>query len=167
MQPILDRDLLRILVGLAIALAWTGPASAGSVVDVQLRAIDQAHLYFPGPTPDSGREVQMPVDFPVGDWVSVQMTLTVESFATPGRCSYPNPTGDIFDRSASVFLVLDESCLAGSRCMGTDGQVELMKAITPFGTDTRTGPRILTMDITPFAPLLVGTKYVGAWIDTY
>ncbi len=51
--------------------------------------------------------------------------------------------------------------------MGTEGQVELMKAVTPFGTDERTGPRVLTLDITPLAPLLVGTKFLGAWISTY
>ncbi len=133
----------------------------------ELRAIDQAHLYFVGTERDSGREAVRAVDFPVGDWVNVQLTLTLDSRATPGICSYPNPTGDIFDRSASVFLILDESCLDTPSCIGTSGQIELLKAVTPFGTDTRTGPRIYTFDITPLAPLLVGRKNVAAWIDTY
>jgi hypothetical protein len=42
-----------------------------------------------------------------------------------------------------------------------------MKAVTPFGTDERTGPRVLTYDITPLAPLLVGNKPLGLWVDTY
>jgi len=145
------------------ATAWT----ADGTETIELRAVDHVHLQFPGPFADNGREAQIPIDFPKGNWVNIQMRLTVESMATAGRCTYPNPTGDIFDRSASVFLILDESCLAGFRCMGSDNQIELMKAITPFGTDDRTGPRVLTMDVTPFAPLLSGTKYIGVWVDTF
>src|SRR5262249_63082 len=115
----------------------------------------------------SGREAVRPVDFPVGGWVNVQLTLTVDSHATPGLCTYPNPTGDIFDRSASVFLILDESCLDTPSCIGTSGQIDLLKAVTPFGPGPRPGPRVYTFDITPVAPLLVGTKYVAAWIDPF
>ena len=35
------------------------------------------------------------------------------------------------------------------------------------GTQTRTGPRALTLDITPLAPPLTGTKYIAVWVDTY
>jgi hypothetical protein len=145
----------------------TAQRSSNGSGTVQVRAIDEAQLYFVGPERDSGREALRQVKFPKGNWTNVQLTLTVDSRATPGMCSYPNPTGDIFDRSASVFLVLDEMCVDASSCMGTAGQIELLKAITPFGTDTRTGPRMYVFDITPFAPLLTGTKYVGAWVDTY
>src|SRR5262249_638701 len=165
------------LLGLAIAASAMAhakgadenarPGRAGSTETIQLRAVDHVHLQFPGPFADNGREAQIPVDFPKGSWVSIQMTPPVESLAPAGRCTYPNPTGDIFDRSASVFLILDESCLGAFRCMGSDNQIELMKAITPFGTDDRTGPRVLTMDVTPFAPLLSGTKYIGVWVDTF
>ncbi len=61
---------------------------------VELRAIDQAHLYFVGKERDSGREAVRAVDFPEGAWVNVQLTLTIDSRATPGMCSYPNPTGE-------------------------------------------------------------------------
>ncbi len=160
------QKVLGLAVVCAAGLAAAKPAERAGTT-VQLRAFDQAHLAWQSPGPDSGREAQAQVTFPEGKWTKVEVTFTVDSRATPGRCSYPNPTGDIYDRSASVFLILDENCIGGERCIGSDGQVELIKAITPFGTDERTGPRALTLDITPLAPLLTGTKYMGVWIDTY
>lgn len=166
MRTVYQRTLF-VAAALAVGLVAHAQPRANGNGTVQLHAVDQAHLAWQSPGPDSGREAQIPVSFPDGDWTKVEITLTVDSGATPNLCSYPNPTGDIYDRSASVFLILDESCIDGTRCIGTDGQLELMKAITPFGTDTRTGPRALTLDITPLAPLLTGTKYIGVWIDTY
>src|SRR3981081_3683589 len=139
-----------IAVLLVAGAAIATPVANGDGT-VQLRAFDQAHLAWQSPGPDSGREAQVPVIFPEGKRTKVEVPFPVDRRDTPNRCAYPNPPGDIFDRSASVFLVLDESCIDGPRCIGTNGQVELMKAITPFGTDERTGPRALTLDITPLA----------------
>ncbi len=125
---------LPIAVLLVAGVSIAKPVATGDG-SVPLHAVDQAHLAWQGPGPDSRTEAQVPVTFPEGKWTKVEVTFTVDSRATPNRCTYPNPTGDIFDRSASVFLVLDESCIDGQRCIGTNGQVELMKAITPAGAD--------------------------------
>jgi hypothetical protein len=44
---------------------------------------------------------------------------------------------------------------------------ELIHAITPFGTDARTGVRLYEMDVTPLAPLLTGTQEFGVNIGTW
>jgi hypothetical protein len=61
----------------------------------------------------------------------------------------------------------------GGSCL-TPGNLELMRAITPFGTDAKppdgTGQvpaRSLTLDITPYASLLTGTRYVGTEIVNF
>ena len=131
----------------------------------------------------------MPATFPEGDWTRVLVTYTMDSrLCEPPaggnvtKCGSGNPCvnpqcngfpayntcGDPWDRLAHLFVVLDETCIAGVGSCINDNQLELMRAITPFGTDADppdgTGvvpPRELTLDITPFAPQLTGTKYVG------
>ena len=69
---------------------------------------------------------------------------------------------------------MEDDCIEAGGSYITDANPELMNAVTPFGTDcpppNGTGevpPRVLTLDITPFAPILTGTKYVGAHIGHY
>jgi hypothetical protein len=78
-----------------------------------------------------------------------------------------NPCGDPWDRLAHMFLVLDDCIAGGGNCITPDN-LELIRAITPFGTDAEppdgngnVPPRKLTLDVTPYLPLLQGTKYVG------
>ena len=85
-----------------------------------------------------------------------------------------NPCGDPWDRGAHLFLVQDESCIQNGQSCINSNQVELMRAITPFGTDApppdgsgEVPPRVLTLDITPYASLLSGSKYIGAEIGHY
>ena len=134
-----------------------------------------------------GFQLMVPVDFPVGNWTKVSVTYTLDSrLCKPGqmgctdKCGSTNPTpggwnpcGDPWDRIAHLFLVLD-GCIAGTGSCITNDNLELMRAITPFGTDAPapngTGavpPRALTLDITPYAPLLTGTRYVGAEIANF
>jgi hypothetical protein len=61
----------------------------------------------------------------------------------------------------------------GASCI-TPNNLELIRAVTPFGTDAPvpdgTGtvpPRVLSLDITPFTPLLTGRRYVGAEIGNF
>jgi hypothetical protein len=137
---------------------------------ITFRAMEQGHSVAWGPNPAMGWEPQVPVTFPPGDWTRVTMTVTLNSYlsepcdcAGAGRCG-----GDEWDRTVHVYLMTDESCLGGGCAGNWDAtQLELMRAITPFGTNTRTGPRVLTMDVTPFAPLLVGTRYLGVHIGTW
>lgn len=139
-------------------------AVAGTIA---FQAVAASHLRLDwGADFDNGREAHAPVTFPEGEWVEATVTVTLESFATASSCIWPDPTGDIFDRTASVFLITDESCLAG-RCMGTGPQLELVRIITPFGTSPQTGPRVLTYDITPYVPLLTGTRQLGVFVDTW
>ena len=139
-----------------------------------------------------GWELMIPAEFPEGDWTKVEVTFTMESRLCippnqgtvskcgPGNpCQSPpcnggyNPCGDPWDRTAKLFLVLDDCIAQGGSCV-TDDNLELIHAVTSFGTDADppegTGvvpPRVLKMDITPFAPLLTGTKYVGAHIGHF
>jgi hypothetical protein len=137
---------------------------------------------------NNGFQLMVPVDFPEGNWTKVTVTYTIDSrLCAPGqqgctdKCgntnSTPggwNPCGDPWDRTAHLFLVLDD-CIdnAGASCI-TPNNLELMRAVTPFGTDAPppdgTGtvpPRVLTLDVTPFEPLLTGHRYVGAEIVNY
>ena len=123
-----------------------------------------------------------PVDFPAGNWTKVTVTFTMESRlcdppVAPNKCGDTNPgwnpCGDPWDRTAHLFLVMDNCVDSGGSCI-TNNNIELMRAITPFGTDAPppdgsgvVPPRALTIDITPFAPLLIGRKYVGAEIGNY
>lgn len=134
-----------------------------------------------------GFQLNVPVDFPEGTWTKVTVSYTLDSrLCKPGqqgctdKCGSTNPSpggwnpcGDPWDRTAHLFLVLDECITAGGSCI-TGSNLELMRAITPFGTDAPapngTGvvpPRVLTLDVTPFAPLLTGHRYVGAEIANF
>ena len=133
-----------------------------------------------------GQEVIVPIDLPEGDWVNAVLTFTVES----NLCGFPiatnkcvqgnvggwdgwNPCGDPWDRTASVTLALD--CVQnGGRCHGNPGNIELLRTITPFGTDAPppdgsgiVPPRVWTYDITPLAPLLEGRQYLATMISTW
>ena len=133
-----------------------------------------------------GFQLLVPVHFPEGEWVSATVTLTLESrLCTPpnqgttSRCgpgnpcvSPPcnggyNPCGDPWDRIAKLFVVVDDCVETGGNCL-TQNNLELIRAMTPFGTDANppdgTGivpPRKLSMDITPLVPLLTGDTHVG------
>ena len=137
---------------------------------VTIRAMTQGHSVNGGPNPNNGWEPQAPVTFPPGNWTKVTMTLTLNSYLTAGcNCAGTGGCGgDEWDRLIEVVLVTDESCLGG-RCAGLwdKSEIELMHAVTPFGTSARTGPRLYTMDVTPFAPLLVGTRWIGVDIVTW
>jgi len=141
----------------------------------------------------SGFQLLVPGDFPEGDWTRVDVTFTMESrLCNPpegenvSKCLAGNPCvnpdcnggyntcGDPWDRAAHLFLVLDDCIEQGHACMNHDN-IELMRAVTPFGTDADpplgTGvvpPRALTLDITPFVPLLAGqNRYIGAHIGHF
>ncbi len=132
-----------------------------------------------------GWQLMVPTDFPAGDWKRVLVTFTIDSrlckngqSGTTDKCggSNPggyNPCGDPWDRIANLFLVLDDCIETGGSCI-TQNNLELMRAITPFGTDAPpplgdglVPPRRLTLDITPYVPLLSGRKYVGVEIGHY
>ncbi len=127
----------------------------------------------------------VPADFPPGVFTKVAVTYTIDSRlckngvnGTTDKCGGTNPggynpCGDPWDRGAHLFLVLDDCIQTGGSCI-TPRNLELMNAITPFGTDAPAPegdgvvpPRVLTLDITPYAPLLAGRKYVGAEIGHY
>ncbi len=166
---------------------------------VKLRALDQEHLCWIGGgascPPAAGRvqradgfQILAPAEFPVGDWKKIEVTYTLDSRLCKAgqqgcttKCGGTNPTthgwnpcGDPWDRIALLFLVLDDCIETGGNCV-TQQNLELMRAITPFGTDALppdgTGnvpPRQLKMDVTPFASLLTGTtRYVGADIGHF
>lgn len=127
-----------------------------------------------------GFQLLVPVEFPPGDWTSVTMTFTMDSKLCkrddPHYCAGPpwNPCGDPWDRTAHVFVVLDDCIEGGGSCI-THDNIELMRAITPFGTDApepdgygRVPPRSLDIDLTPLAPVLIGERrYIGAHIGHY
>jgi hypothetical protein len=134
-----------------------------------------------------GWQLMVPVDFPAGDWTKVSLTFTMDSrlcVAGQNGCTNKcgedaaqggyNPCGDPWDRTAEVFLVVDETCIqSGGSCVNGNN-LELLHAVTPFGTDAPppagsgvVPPRVLSMDITPYVPLLQGRKYVGAQIGHY
>lgn len=140
-----------------------------------------------------GFELLVPADFPEGDWGRVDVTFTMESRlcnppagSNSTKCGPGNPCvsppcnggyntcGDPWDRLAHLFLVLDDCIEQGQGCINNDN-IELLRAATPFGTDAEppdgTGvvpPRALTLDVTPFAPLLAGQRrYIGAHITHF
>ena len=142
---------------------------------------------------DGGWQLLVPTDFPAGDWVKIEVDFTMDSkLCNPpaggnvSKCGPGNPCvsppcnggynthGDPWDRAAHLFMVLDDCIAMGTQCMNHDN-IELMRSVTPFGTDASppegTGvvrARPLTMDITPFAPLLVGQqRYIGAHIGHF
>ncbi len=133
-----------------------------------------------------GWQLNVPVDFPVGDWKKITVTYTIDSRlckagqnGTTDKCGGTNPggyntCGDPWDRIANLYLVLDESCITNGASCINNNQLELMRAITPFGTDAPAPlgdgvipPRVLTLDVTPYATLLTGRKYVGAEIGHF
>lgn len=157
---------------------------------IDLRAHDESRLCYGGcPAQEgeivrnAGREIMLPVDFPEGDWVNVTLTFTADSRLcddpiAPDKCGSNNPgwnpCGDPWDRTASVYLVLDGCIDAGTNCYGQKGNLELIRTITPFGTDApepdgsgEVPPAVWTFDVTPYAGLLSGTKHVGAFIATW
>jgi hypothetical protein len=107
----------------------------------------------------NGHEKSRAVDFPEGDWVNIRMTVSVE---TDG-CD----PGDPWDRTTSVFLVMDDCITSGAGCAWRNDNIELLRAITPYGTDGATGPRIWEFDVTPLASVLSGQRYVGTHISTW
>jgi hypothetical protein len=85
-----------------------------------------------------------------------------------------NPCGDPWDRTASVYLVLNDCIAGGGNCYGTSGNLELVRAVTPFGTDAPApdgdgvvGPASWTMDVTPLRSMFTGTKHVGTFIGVW
>jgi len=138
---------------------------------------------------NGGWQALVPIEFPEGDWNRVLMTFTMEArLCTPPnggnvtKCGSGNPCvsppcnggyntcGDPWDRLAHVFMVLDDCIDGGGSCI-THNNLELMRAVTSFGTDAEppegTGfvpPRELTLDITPYTPLLTGQRYIGVEI---
>ena len=141
---------------------------------------------------DNGWQILVPVHFPEGDWTSVNVDFTIESRLCeppaqgtiskcgPGNpCVSPpcnggyNPCGDPWDRTAQLFMVLDDCIDVGGSCI-TQNNLELIRAVTPFGTDAElpdgsgtVPPRVLSMDITPYASLLTGDRYIGVEIGHY
>ena len=140
-----------------------------------------------------GFQMLIPVDFPAGDWVSVQVDFTMESrLCTPPsggnvtKCGPGNPCvsppcnrgyntcGDPWDRTAHLFMVLDDCIEQGHGCINGDN-IELMRTVTPFGTDAAppngsgvVPPRTLSLDITPFEPLMTDQRrYIGAHIGHF
>jgi hypothetical protein len=155
---------------------------------IDLRAHNESRLCFGGCPPqegeiqrNSGREIMVPVDFPEGDWTNIELIFTADSRLctrdeSPFKCGGPpwNPCGDPWDRTASVYLVLDSCIEDVTNCYAKRGNLELIRTITPFGTDADPpegsgviGPAVWTYDITPYASLLTGTKYVGAFIGAW
>jgi hypothetical protein len=139
-----------------------------------------------------GWQVLTPVHWPEGDWTSIEVTFTMEArlcippnqgttskCGTGNPCTSPpcnggyNPCGDPWDRLGHLFVVMDDCVENGGSCI-TNNNLELMRVVTPFGTDAEppngTGvvpPRSLTLDITPYAPLLVGDTHLGAHIGHF
>jgi hypothetical protein len=136
---------------------------------------------------NDGFQLMVPVDFPEGNWTKATVTYTLDSKlckvgaqGCTDKCGSTNPggtwnpCGDPWDRIAHLFLVLD-GCIGtpGASCITPDN-LELMRAITPFGTDAAAPngagvvpPRVLSLDVTPYVPLLTGHKYVGAEIANF
>jgi len=132
-----------------------------------------------------GWQLMVPVDFPDGEWTRAILEFTMDSRlcsvgqnGTTDKCGGTNPggynpCGDPWDRIANVFLVLDDCIESGGSCI-TSQNLELMRAVTPFGTDAAppsgsgaVPPRVLTLDVTPFVPLMQGRKYIGVEIGHY
>lgn len=139
-----------------------------------------------------GWELLVPTAFPEGEWKRVLVRFTLDSrlceppagqnvtrCGSGNPCLYPpcnggyNTCGDPWDRTAYLYLVLDDCVAQGGSCR-TNNNLELIHAVTPFGTDAPppngTGivpPRVLTFDVTPYAPLLAGERHVGAFIGHF
>ena len=174
------------LDGIPSALSNEHVDALAGTIDLSVHQTDQ--LCFGGACPHGGngfqrrggQELMIPVSFPAGDWTNITMTYTIASNLcsnVPDKCGDQNPgwnpCGDPWDRTASVFLVLND-CVSSGNCYGSQGNLELIRTITPFGTDALppdgTGavpPASWTMDITPYRSLLTGDKYVGAFIATW
>ncbi len=117
----------------------------------------------------NGHEKLLLAELPEGDWKSVTLAFTVDSrlCGASNQCDGSGPCGDPWDRTATVFLVLDDCVEQGVACSFRNDNLELLRTITPFGTDADTGPRTWTFDVTPFASLLVGRRYIGVHISTW
>jgi hypothetical protein len=137
---------------------------------------------------NGGFQIDVPVDFPVGSWTKVTLDFTMDSrlckvgqMGCTDKCGNTNPVpggwnpcGDPWDRTASLFLVLDDCIdVPGANCL-TNDNLELIHAITPFGTDAapplgtgKVPPRVVSLDVTPYVPLLTGTRWVGADIAEF
>lgn len=134
---------------------------------------------------NDGFQLMAPVSFPEGNWKRVTMRFTMDSRlcavgqnGTTDKCGSTNPggwnpCGDPWDRTALTFLVLDNCIAAGGSCI-TPNNLELIHAVTPFGTDAPppagsgvVPPRVVSLDVTPWVPLLTGTRYVGAEIGNF
>ncbi|GAB4372560.1 MAG: hypothetical protein Kow0062_08990 [Acidobacteriota bacterium] len=159
---------------------------------VRVRAHDESKLCWgaancppkPGEIQRSdGWEMIVPVEWPEGDWKSVKVIWTIDSRlcsppTVPDKCGDGNPggynpCGDPWDRTAELYFVLDDCVQTGGTCK-TNNNLELIHAVTPFGTDAPppdgdgvVPPRVYEMDITPYAPLLIGSGHVGARIVHY
>jgi len=139
----------------------------------------------------SGQEIMVPVDFPEGEWVGVTLEFIAHArlwdnpnapWNAPDKCGSTNPStdgwnpgGDPWDRTAHVFLVEDDCIAGGGGCVGRNDNVELLRTITPFGTDDDppqgsgvVPQRVWQYDITPLTPILVGkNRHVGVHISTF
>lgn len=134
---------------------------------------------------NDGWQLMVPAHFPPGNWTKASVTFTIDSRlckvgqnGTTDKCGDKNPggynpCGDPWDRGAHLFMVMDSCIESGGNCV-TPNNLELMNAITPFGTDApaplgdgKIPPRVLTLDITPYLPLLTGQRYIGAEIGHY
>ncbi|UCF66449.1 MAG: hypothetical protein JSV80_11700 [Acidobacteriota bacterium] len=143
-----------------------------------------------------GFQIIAPASLPPAEWIAeagdellITVTYTMDSRlccdasecppgVVPDKCGNTNPggynpCGDPWDRTAHLALVLDDCIAAGGSCL-TNNNLELMRSITPFGTDAPppdgTGvvpPRELTLDITPYASLLTGEQHIVAHIGHY
>jgi hypothetical protein len=140
----------------------------------------------------NGWELMVPTEFPEGDWQRVLVRYTVDSrLCEPPagenvtRCGTGNPCltppcnggyntcGDPWDRTAYLYVVLDDCIEQGGSCR-TNDNLELIHAVTPFGTDAPepdgrgiVPPRVWEFDVTPYAPLLTGNKHIGAYIGHF
>ncbi len=140
----------------------------------------------------NGWELMVPATFPEGDWSRVLVRFTMDSklcnppaqqntskCGTGNPCLHPpcnggyNTCGDPWDRTAFLYMVLDDCIEQGGGCR-THNNIELIHAVTPFGSDAAppdgTGVipgRVLEMDVTPFTSLFTGERYLGAYIGHF
>ena len=107
-------------------------------------AFDREDQYFGDP---NLRTIQAPVELPDGDWAQVGLRLNLEC-PESGLC-------DHWDRAGSVQLVLDPEAAEPEA-------VELLRFVTPYRVEM-----CGYVDVTPLADLLVGSRAVTSWIDTW
>jgi hypothetical protein len=136
--------------------AFSNEISLNSGGMIVVSVLEEANI-----TP-SDHTAEATVDLPAPDaWTRVIARLTADSRLTiPCSCSGGGECGgDPWDRTISVWMENPDP---------TGPRIELIHAITPFGTDARTGPRVYEMDVTPLAPLLTGTRdlavNIGTWV---